>query len=145
MHAIGPKIIASYHSESVHIDFKKSAGRVFATTILDGSAVQYPLDISISIVEVVPIKLQSSTGKIVKWLLKNHHFPVIQENKIFFQHKNNDVKDSLKEFLLHMAVRNGDVETIRLLLQQGADPNVLNDEGVSPLDLAICHTQEDLF
>ena len=84
MHAVGPKIIASYHLQSLHIDFTKSAGNVFATCVLNGSTIQCPLDPLFATIQAVPIDLRSSAGKTVKWLLKNQYFPTIQDGKIVF-------------------------------------------------------------
>ncbi len=43
MHAIGPKVIASYDSGDTHIDFVKRTDGIFAACIAEGALVQYAL------------------------------------------------------------------------------------------------------
>lgn len=38
--------------------------------------------------------------------------------------------------VLHLAVKNKDIELIKLLLEHDADPNIKNNSGKSPLDIA---------
>jgi ankyrin repeat protein len=44
---------------------------------------------------------------------------------------------------LHYAVQTLDSGTVRLLLQEGADPNVTDDDGHTPLDYAIGFADAD--
>lgn len=51
-----------------------------------------------------------------------------------------NAKGSLGDTALHMAVRgNGHLDALRLLMDRGADPNVRDREGASPLDYAVWH------
>lgn len=45
---------------------------------------------------------------------------------------------------LHMAVKQGDVEVVKTLLQHGADPNLKNARGESPLDIAKEHGHDTI-
>ncbi|KAH7129517.1 ankyrin repeat-containing domain protein, partial [Dactylonectria estremocensis] len=47
--------------------------------------------------------------------------------------------------LLHAAKANEDVETIKLLLEHGADPTVYDDYGLSPLHRAVWHNQHQVI
>ena len=43
--------------------------------------------------------------------------------------------DPMGRFPLHLAVENGDLDTVRVLLDAGADANVRDKDGVTPLNL----------
>lgn len=49
---------------------------------------------------------------------------------------NVDQKDSHGRAALHLAVGRGDADTTRVLLEAGANPNVQDQDGVTPLNLA---------
>lgn len=115
---IESKIIATYHTSTIHLEFKKNADKIFAEMIIEGhSSCQYPLDPSFSANHAIPSTVRSSAKKTVKWLLNNHYFPAIHDNKIVFRHKENQ---SLQNIPLHVAVRNGEIDVIKLLIAQGA-------------------------
>ncbi len=52
--------------------------------------------------------------------------------------------DEEKQTPLHLAVKQGDVAMVTLLLQKGAKANVINAKGVSPLALALTAHQQDM-
>jgi ankyrin repeat protein len=45
---------------------------------------------------------------------------------------------------LHAAAQNGNLEIIEILLQNGADPSIKNEEGVTALDLARKQNRTDV-
>ena len=48
-----------------------------------------------------------------------------------------DVKDKFEgETALHLASRNEHLEVVKLLIERGADINIKNNEGETPLDFA---------
>lgn len=78
METVGPKIIASFDSESVNIQFKKWGKNVFAEVFKQ----QYQLDPSFSTIQTIPTHL--SPSKKIKWLLNHQYIPRIQDGKIVF-------------------------------------------------------------
>ncbi|AOY89311.1 hypothetical protein BKP64_14660 [Marinobacter salinus] len=56
-----------------------------------------------------------------------------------------DMRTSEGDSLLMLASRNGHLETVRLLLESGADPETLNDQGESASSLATSDTIRSLI
>jgi ankyrin repeat protein len=56
----------------------------------------------------------------------------------------NSARDEQTGTLLHFAVRAGRQETVEFLLEAGADPNIADDEGRTPLQLAVEQGRADL-
>jgi uncharacterized protein len=58
-----------------------------------------------------------------------------------------DAKQCEKELgdtALHVAVRAGQLKTVRALLDNGADPEARNGNGETPLDLAVASGQREV-
>ena len=88
--------------------------------------------------------LQDSSGKtILHWALEAPSAPAPANGTVaeivqflLDQGANYSVADAGGNFAIHTAARNGHVEAFLVLLNNGADPNALNAELKSPLDLA---------
>ena len=52
--------------------------------------------------------------------------------------------DSNGDHLIHIAARSGDLETVKLLLEAGVDPNLLGDMGCTPLHYARMEAKADV-
>ena len=58
--------------------------------------------------------------------------------QILIQHGANlDAQSRFGETVLHMAVRKGNPMMVRELMQSGATANIQNEDGYTPLDLAV--------
>jgi ankyrin repeat protein len=87
------------------------------------------------------IKLLSSSGATIN--LKETKVEIIKT----FLDLNFDINESKNEngdTLLHIAVRTQDIDSINLLLQAGADYNILNKAGKSPFALALSSTNPEI-
>lgn len=91
-----------------------------------------------------PINHDSDLYPIIKFLEEDNEFLVAAEtghyNKLqYLIRKNADVQqfDSLGRNALHLAVINGNEQTIKLLLNAKVDPNVRDNVGCTPLSLCL--------
>ena len=78
-------IIASYHTNFLHLNFKNKAGKLFAERISENKPpIQYPLAPSIFTIQAIPVNLNQSEA--INWLLTNEYFPKIKDHKIIFEY-----------------------------------------------------------
>lgn len=72
--------------------------------------------------------------QIAQYLIKHNCFDSKKINSEVFR----------KDTLLHLATRNNDIESTKLLLQQGADPRITNEAGTTPIEIAIVNGNLEL-
>jgi ankyrin repeat protein len=52
--------------------------------------------------------------------------------------------DTNGDHLIHIAARSGDLDTVKLLLEEGVNPNLLGDMGCTPLHYARMEAKADV-
>jgi len=86
--------------------------------------------------DVARIKLEKEIEKFVPLILEDRATTII-DNCIKFNVFNLNVKDELGNAGIHRAAMNGDIDTLKLLINSGCDVNLLNNYGDSALHCAV--------
>lgn len=139
------KTIALYHTEALSLHFKRKVGKIFAERVFDGGepTVQYALDFSFMKIKAIPFGFSLSRAFTIQWLLEHNYVPYIHDNKVFFRlaiaefllKKTVDISPK-QSFPLHFSAYHGNEERVKFLLENGTDPNGIDERGCTSLHWA---------
>jgi ankyrin repeat protein len=116
-------LIASDFSFPTYDDFK--------TTLLFENLLH-----DITVDNIAKVKLRKQIEKFIPLILEDRAIAII-ENCIKCDVFNIDAKDELGNAAIHKSCMNGDIDTLKLLIESKADINIKNNYGDTPLHAAV--------